>query len=121
MVHTETKPLSSLSPEEREANRIQAEQEAKNVEQYCASTIRSSETLAPEMKAYLEAYVKENPEQWRCCDGVNLKPDGFSKDLDHRLIVAYFMSYEYDENGDPLPGFPMEVTDEIPMPEWMKE
>ena len=77
--------------------------------------------MAPELKVYLEAYVKENVGQWRECDGQAVVQDGFSTDPSRRVIIAYFMVYALDDTNARVSGDFDLVEDEIPMPDWMTE
>ena len=114
----ENKP-SEPPAQETSINAENAERDADrkaNLEAFCATAIRASETLKPEVKEYLEAYVRQQSfGQWLMCDGKNVVFDGFSRDDAHRQIVAYFLVLAPDKDGKQN-----EATDEIPMPEWME-
>jgi hypothetical protein len=84
----------------------QSAREKANLDRFCERPIRASETLKPETKAYLEAYVTSHVGQWAQCDGEAVVFDGFSRDDAHGQILAWFV----------LEGH--EVSDEILMPAW---
>lgn len=110
----ENKPGASSAQETSEHAEQNAREKA-NLEAFCATAIRASETLKPEVKEYLEAYVRQQPfGQWFQCDGKAVVFDGFVRDDANRQIVAYFLVLALDQDGKQN-----EVTDEIPMPEWM--
>lgn len=106
---------------EQEEERFRTEQEVARVEEYCATAIRAHERMPSELKAYLEAYVKEHVGQWRECDGKAVVQDGFYTDASRRVVLACFMVYQLDDNNEPVSGDYDLIEDEIPMPDWMTE